>query len=156
MRGIEDLLADHPLFAGLDGDTLALLGGCAHNVVFRGGQRLFAEGEPADRFWVIRHGSVALEVTDPGAGQVIIETVGAGGVVGWSWLIEPYRWRLDAVAQEDTRAVEFDVGCLRAKLDSDPRLGYAMMSRFLPIVVDRLQAARVRLLDLYGSVDDRR
>ncbi len=70
--------------------------------------------------------------------------------MGWSWLLAPYQWRFDAIAQEAVRAVVFDVGCLRTKMEEDPRLGYQLLSRFLPIVVDRLQATRLRLLDLYG------
>jgi CRP-like cAMP-binding protein len=155
VRGIGQILAGHPLFAGLDTATVELLAGCARNVVLKTGERLFAEGEPADRFWLIRHGRVALEVASPGAGQLIVETLAADDVVGWSWLVAPYRWHFDAVAQEQTRAVVFDVGCVRGKLESDPRLGYDLMSRFLPIVVDRLQATRLRLLDLYGSVGGR-
>ena len=139
----------------MDPTTLALLAGCASNVVFDTGERLFVEGDRADRFWILRHGQVSLEVTAPGAGQLIIETLGPNAVVGWSWLVAPYRWSFDAVAQEVTRAVAFDVGCLRAKMDSDPRLGYQLMGRFLPIVVDRLQATRMRLLDLYGDVGSR-
>ena len=155
MRGIDELLAGHDLFVGMDSATLALLAGCASNVVFDTGEQLFVEGDPADRFWILRHGQVSLEVTAPGAGQLIIETLGPGAVVGWSWLVAPYRWSFDAVAQEATRAVAFDVGCLRAKMDSDPRVGYQLMGRFLPIVVDRLQATRMRLLDLYGDVGSR-
>jgi CRP-like cAMP-binding protein len=151
MRGIDELLAEHELFAGVDPATLALLAGCAGNVAYRAGERLFAEGERADRFWIVRHGRVALEMTAPGAEQVIIETLGPGSVVGWSWLVAPYLWRFDGVAQEPTRAAVFDVACLRAKMDADPRVGYQLLSRFLPIVVDRLQATRMRLLDLYGS-----
>jgi CRP/FNR family transcriptional regulator, cyclic AMP receptor protein len=150
MRGVDDLLRDNELLAGLDSGTLALLAGCAANVALRQGERVFAEGEEADRFWIIRHGRVALSVAVPGAGQVIIETVGEGSVVGWSWLIEPYRWRFDAVAQEPTRAVVFDVKCLRPKMDEDPRLGYQLLSRFMPVIVDRLQSTRIRLLDLYA------
>jgi CRP/FNR family transcriptional regulator, cyclic AMP receptor protein len=155
MRGIDELLAGHDLFVGMDPTTLALLAGCASNVVFDTGEHLFVEGDRADRFWILRHGQVSLEVTAPGAGQLIIETLGPSAVVGWSWLVAPYRWSFDAVAQEVTRAVAFDVGCLRAKMDSDPRLGYQLMGRFLPIVVDRLQATRMRLLDLYGDVGSR-
>lgn len=151
MRGIDDLLAEHEVFAGLDPSLMALLAGCAANVVFDAGERLFVEGSPADRFWILRHGRIALEISVPGAGQVIIETLAAGAVVGWSWLVAPYEWRFDGVARELTRAVSFDVACLRPKMDAEPRLGYQVLSRFLPIVVDRLQATRVRLLDLYGT-----
>jgi CRP/FNR family transcriptional regulator, cyclic AMP receptor protein len=155
VTGIDEILASHQLFASLDPATRTLLAGCGANVAFAAGETLFAEGHVADRFWIVRHGRVALEVTAPGAGQMIIETLGPGSVVGWSWLVPPYQWRFDAVAQETTRAVVFDVGCLRTKMDSDPRLGYQLMSRFLPIIVDRLQATRLRLLDLYGSTASR-
>jgi CRP-like cAMP-binding protein len=155
ITGIHRLLADHELFAGLDPATLELLAGCAANVAYSAGETLFVEGGPADRFWIVRHGQVALEVASPGAGQVIIETLGPGSVVGWSWLVAPYQWRFDGIAQESTRAVVFDVGCLRTKMESDPWVGYELMSRFLPIVVDRLQATRLRLLDLYGSTANR-
>jgi CRP-like cAMP-binding protein len=156
ITGIDELLAGHELFAGLDPTTLGLLAGCAANVAFPAGKTLFAEGEPADRFWIVRHGRVALEVTAPGVGKMIIETLGPGSVVGWSWLVPPYQWRFDAVAQETTRAVVFDTACLRTKMDSDPRVGYQLMSRFLPIIVDRLQATRLRLLDLYDNTAGRR
>ena len=155
MKGMNDLIAEHDLFAGLARSTVSLLGGCARNEVYAAGERLFSEGEPADCFWLIRHGRVAIEVASAGVGQVIIETVGAGDVVGWSWLVPPYKWHFDAVAQTRTRTTVFDVRCVRTKLDADPGLGYELMSRFLPIVVDRLQATRLRLLDLYGTVSAR-
>jgi CRP/FNR family transcriptional regulator, cyclic AMP receptor protein len=153
VRGLDELLAAHELFAGLDATTVALLAGCASNAAFGRDEELFVEGGQADRFFVIRHGRVALEVTAPGAGRMIVETLAEGAVVGWSWLVAPYQWRFDAVAQEPTRAFVFDVGCLRAKMDEDPRVGYQLTSRFLPIIVDRLQATRLRLLDLYGSAN---
>ena len=151
MRGIDKLLADHELLAGLDQATLELLTGCARNVVFGVGERLFVEGGQADRFWIVRHGRVALEVTVPGEGQIIIETLGPGAVVGWSWLVPPYQWRFDAIAQDVTRATVFDVGCVRSKMDADARVGYQLLSRFVPVIVDRLQATRLRLLDVYGA-----
>ncbi|HET9076596.1 MAG TPA: cyclic nucleotide-binding domain-containing protein [Acidimicrobiales bacterium] len=150
MKGIDELLAEHELFAGLDQATLSLLAGCASNVVFDPGQQLFVEGGPADRFWIIRHGRVALQVTVPGAGPMTVETLGSGAVVGWSWFVPPYRWRFDATAVEVTRATVFDVGCVRAKMDQDPRVGYQLLSRFVPVIVDRLQATRLRLLDVYS------
>lgn len=151
MRGIDQLLAEHELFAGLDHSTIELLSGCAANAVYDAGERLFVEGGQADRFWIVRHGRVALEITVPGAGQVTVETIGPGSVVGWSWLVAPFRWCFDAVAQEPVRATVFDVGCLRFKMDADSRLGYQLLSRFVPVIVDRLQATRLRLLDLYGN-----
>ena len=150
MKSIADLLAEHELFVGLDPSYAELLAGCATNVALPAGKPIFREGEPADNFWLIRRGRVALELHSPGTGQLLIETLDDNEVLGWSWLLPPYRWHFDAVALEDTGAVMFDGACVRAKFDADPRLGYQLLSRFMPLVVDRLQATRLRLLDLYG------
>lgn len=151
MQTIADLLADHPFFAGAEESTVRMLEGCAKNVHFRVGEFLFKEGEGADQFFVIRRGRVALDIHLPGQGDRVIDTVDAGEVVGWSWLVPPYRWFFDARAVQDVSAVAFDAACLRTKCDEDPELGYALMQRVVRVMYERLQAARVRLLDLYGA-----
>jgi CRP/FNR family cyclic AMP-dependent transcriptional regulator len=154
-RSLESLLADVPIFAGLDGEQLALLAGCAGNVHFERGEYLFRQGDPADAFYVLRGGSVALEAFAPARGSLLIETVGPGEVVGWSWLFAPYRWHFDAQALADVRATGFDGACLRRKCDDDPALGYVLMSRFAQVLIDRLQWTRLRLLDVYGDSSGR-
>ena len=150
MRSIDDLLHEHPFFAGLDSEALTLLAGCAANRRFNPGDYLYREGTPAETFYVIRHGRVAIEAHDQPRGAVVIETMGEGEVLGWSWLIPPHRWMFDARAVDSTRVVVFDGTCLRAKCDEDPRLGYAILKRVAAVMFDRLQGTRVRLLDLYG------
>ena len=150
METIEGLLRDAPVFNGLRPEELALLAGCASNVHFDVGEVLFREGDPADTFYLVRHGSVALELFVPARGSVVIETLEAGEVVGWSWLFPPYRWHFDARALSDLRATGFDGACLRGKCEADPALGYDLMSRFAQVLIERLQWTRLRLLDLYG------
>ena len=150
MKTTERELAEHAFFAGLDADDMALLAGCAVNVGFRADEYVFKEGEPADRFYVVRHGRVAIEVQGPGVGRMVIDTVEDGDILGWSWLVPPYRWLFDARAVETTTAVCLDGTCLRDKCDADPRLGYQLMRRVALVMTRRLAAARVRLLDLYG------
>jgi CRP/FNR family transcriptional regulator, cyclic AMP receptor protein len=150
MQTIEELVRAAPVFAGLQEGQLALIAGCARNARLAAGELLFGQGEPADRFFLIRHGRVALEVYAPGRPPIIVETLEDGEVVGWSWLFAPYRWQLDARAQLDCGLIEFDGACLRGKCDADHELGYQLMSRFAANVVDRLQATRVQLLDVYG------
>jgi CRP/FNR family cyclic AMP-dependent transcriptional regulator len=151
METIDAVLRDMPIFAGLGSEELVLLSGCAGNVRFRAGEVLFREGDPADVFYAIRHGTVALETFVPARGAVTIETIEGGEVVGWSWLFPPYRWHFDARALSLVRATAFDGACLRGKCTDDPALGYELMSRFAQIVIDRLQWTRLRLLDLYGN-----
>jgi CRP/FNR family transcriptional regulator, cyclic AMP receptor protein len=150
-RSLEDVLADVPFLEGLAPDALALIAGCAGNVHFAAGESLFREGEAADTFCIVRHGSVALETFVPARGPVVIETIEAGEVIGWSWLFAPYRWHFDARALTAVRATAFDGACLRQKCDSDPALGYDLMGRFAQVLIERLQWTRLRLLDVYGN-----
>lgn len=151
MHGLDVTLREHPFFAGFAEEHSHILSGCARNRRFDAGHYLFHEGDPADEFFLIRHGRVALEVAAPGQAPVVIATLRKGEVVGASWLIAPYRWMFDARAIELTRAIGIDAACLRGKCDADPRLGYEMMKRFLPILVKRLNATRLQLLDVYGK-----
>lgn len=151
MRSIADLLTAQPVFDGLDDATMALIAGCGVNTRFAAGEHLLREGEPADTFFVLRAGRVALETDAPPRGPVIIETLGPGEVVGWSWLFPPYRWHYDAVALEPVRAVALDGACLRGKCEDDPRLGLELTRRFAGVMLARLQATRLRLLDVYGN-----
>lgn len=150
MDTLEPLLRGHRFFDGLDLAYLRLLAGCARNVRFGAGSFLFREGEPAGEFYLLRAGKVALEVAAPERGPLTVQTVPDGGVIGFSWLFEPHRWEFDARAVEPVRAIALDGVCLRGKCQQDPRLGYDLMQRFARIAVQRLQATRLQLLDVYG------
>lgn len=150
MKTIEAGLQDVRVFQGLSEEELKLIAGCGTNIRFREGETLFRDGEEASTFYLLRHGSVALETFVPARGAVTIETLDPGEVVGWSWLFPPYRWHFDARALSLVRATSFDGACLRKKCETDPRLGYDLMSRFAQVVIDRLQSTRLRLLDVYG------
>lgn len=151
IKALEDLLAETPFFKDLDPAYRSMLAGCGMNVVFRAGDFLFRENDPADRFFLIRAGKVALEIAVPGRGPVIIQTVQEGEVLGWSWLVPPYRMQYDARAVELTRAIAFDGACIRKKCEEDPKLGYEFFKRFVVLIVQRLSALRLQLLDVYGQ-----
>ncbi len=118
------------------------------------GDRLFREGTPAEGCWLIHDGCVALDLSVPGRGQVVVQTLGAGDVLGWSWLIPPYEWHFGAVATRETSATKLDTGQLRRLADEDPRFGYALTLTLFQACAQRLQATRARLLDLYRSPHD--
>ena len=154
MERIETLLAEVPLFEGMGPAELELVAGCARNVRFEAGSVLFREGDRADAFYVVRHGTVAIEAHAPPRGAMTIETIGAGEVIGWSWLFPPHRWNFDARSLSQVRATAFDGACLRGKCEEDPAFGYDLMKRFARVMTERLQWTRLRLLDIYGR--DRR
>src|SRR3989304_10473252 len=103
--------------------------GCASNVRFTEGSYMIREGELANTFFLIRSGRVALEIDVSGKGGLRIETSGPGEILGWSWLIYPYRWHFSGVAVLDTQAIALDGECLRTKCDSDSHFGYEMLKR---------------------------
>ena len=152
MRTLDELLADVPALASLEPGYRTLIAGCAQNRTFEEGASILRAGDSADRFYVVRTGTVALETFVPQRGALTIETLHDGDVVGWSWLFPPYRVQFDARAQGTVHTIEIDGACLRGKCEADPALGYALMRSFAAVVVDRLQATRVRLLDVYAPV----
>jgi len=151
MEGLDRIIHQHRFFAGLEESFLKLVVGCAKNVRFESGQYLFREGGPADQFYLLREGRVALEITAPGRSAVSFLTVGEGEVVGVSWLIPPYHWTFDGRAMGLVRAIALDAKCLRDKCEANHDLGYEMMKRVVPILIQRLHATRLQALDIYGA-----
>ncbi|MFY1668642.1 Crp/Fnr family transcriptional regulator [Plantactinospora sp. WMMB334] len=149
MNRTRDLLAEHPFVAGLAPDRVDRLALYAHPVFRNRGYRLFASGRPATRFWLLRTGEVALDLHTPGRGDVVIENLRGGDVLGWSWLFPPQRWQFGAIVVEPIRAIEFDAPGVRSLMNDDSGFGYELTRRFSAVMLDRLQATRTRLLDLY-------
>lgn len=150
MQTIEEILAQHDFFKGLNPKYFNTLAGCGTNVRFDVGDYLFKEGEDANAFYLIRHGQVAIELYDPRRGQIAIDTVVENEILGWSWLYPPYKWHFSARAVSLTRAIAMDGKCLRDHIESDHELGYELMKRFALIMIDRLKATRLQVLDVYG------
>ena len=148
---LEGVLTDVPLLEGLGSERLARLAEGAQESRFSAGETLFRRGDAADAFYVLRHGTVALETFVPTRGAVTIETIESGEVLGWSWLFPPYRWHFDARALTDLDAVTFDGAGVRRTCDDDPAFGYFLMGRFAQVLMERLQWTRLRLLDVYGD-----
>jgi len=148
-QGFEGILSQHPFFRDLAPEHLGTIVGCASNEVYQAGTFLCREGQPADLFYLLRFGRVAVEIATLTSGPVIVETVEAGEVLGWSWLFPPYRWHFDARAITLVRALALDGACLRKKCEDDAALGYELMKRFAQLAVRRLEATQLQLLDLY-------
>lgn len=151
MQKTEKILAEHPFFEGLAASLLKTIAACATPVSYQAGQVIYHEGDPADQFLVILDGKVAIEIFSAQRGSLVIKTVAAGEVLGWSWLFAPYLRRFDARALKPTSAVALDGRVLREKAEADHRLGYELLKRFSSVVVDRLQATSLQLLDIYGK-----
>ena len=152
MRTVEQLLAGVPALAALSEEHRGVIAGCARNRTFEAETYLLREGEPADVFFVIRRGLVALETFAPQRGPLTLQSLHDSDLLGWSWLVPPYRVAFDARALVRTHTVCFDAACLRGKCEHDAALGYDLLKLFAAVIVARLQNTRMQLLDVYGSV----
>jgi CRP-like cAMP-binding protein len=146
-----NLTVFHPFLNGIGVDALARLSRAPRRATSRPVRASSMKAEPPTGFWLIVAGHVQLDAYLPGRGFVLIESMGAGSVLGWSWLFPPYAWYFGATAVASTSTVEFDAPGVRAMCEADPALGFELTRRFMRVVVDRLQATRIRLLDLYRS-----
>jgi CRP/FNR family transcriptional regulator, cyclic AMP receptor protein len=131
-------------------NKLGVLAEAARDVSFPARYRLFENGGNATRFWLIQSGYVSLDLHVPGEGPVVIETIGIGGLLGWSWLFPPYTWAFGAVAATAVEAFEFDAPTVRECCAADPELGYALRQRISRVLAQRLQAARIKLIGRLG------
>ena len=160
MRSDELIMAPHPFLEGMCEKHLRSLSEAAMRASFAEGECIFREGEPANRFYLIEEGSVFIMSRMPGHSQIVIQTIGAGEALGWSWLFEPYTWLFEpytwhfgARADEPTRALVFCAAQLREQCEEDPKLGYELMKRVSSVVIHRLQATRLKLLNAYAARD---
>ncbi len=151
MEDLKNILAAHPFFQGLKEEYFTLIVGCASNVRVDADQMILREGEEANQFYLIRSGTVSIQVMTPNKGPVIIQTLHEGDILGWSWLVAPFTWHFDAKAVELTRLIALDGKCLRTKCENDHSLGYELMKRFADIMTKRLESTRLQLLDIYGD-----
>lgn len=146
LEPLETRVGLHPFLVGLQSHYIKLLADCALAKQFAAGDYLFRQGEFANRFYLIEEGEVVLEALDPAGKSVVIEEVGPGKLVGWSWLFPPYVWHFDARATKPTTAIFFYGTILREYCAKDPSLGFELFKRMSQVMIERLQSARTRLI----------
>ncbi|HZS17130.1 MAG TPA: cyclic nucleotide-binding domain-containing protein [Candidatus Udaeobacter sp.] len=144
-------VALHPFLAGMEHAHLALLSDCAIPVHFEKGHIIFREGEMASRFYLIELGKVALESNETVSKPIVIDTIGAGELLGWSWMFPPYVWNFTARAVERTSAIFFYGTILREYCERNPSLGFQLFKRMAPVMLRRLQAARQKIVAIQAG-----
>lgn len=147
MQSIENFLSSHKFFSGLDQAYIKFLAGAATESQLKEGDALFKQGERADRFYLLRSGQISIQVPALMGPPLEIQTLGENQVLGWSWLIAPYRWNFLARALTDSDVLEFDGSAILAHCEHDPKFGYELLKRFAALMSERLDAARQKMMD---------
>jgi CRP-like cAMP-binding protein len=147
VKTLHDIVAAQVFFAGLSQEHLRTFADSAMQTWFEAGELIFHDGDLANRFYLIIEGKVALESSVKNGDAVVLQTLGPGELLGWSWLFSPYVWRLRARAVEPTEAIFFYGTRLRAQCELNHDLGYELFKRISEVMMQRLQIARGRFLD---------
>jgi len=148
MNGLHEAITNHAFFHGIKPEYRSIVTDGAKEVHFKVGDVLFREGDPANEFYLIETGKIALEAHEPANGTVLVQTLGAGEALGWSWLFPPFRWHFQARAIEPTTAICLNGAHLLITTERDHDFGYELMKRVAQVVIHRLQATRKQLLGL--------
>jgi len=148
---LEKAVAQHPFVRGMTGAHLRLLADCAMFTRFDAGQMIFHEGEIANRFYLIEKGKVTIETRGGEGEMIVVQTLGPGEVLGWSWLYAPYYWHFSACAAEATQAIFFYGTRLRERCEEDREFGFQLMRRVTAILMQRLQVTVQETVRLAGG-----
>jgi CRP-like cAMP-binding protein len=141
------LVAQHPFFMGMIPRHLQQLSEAAIQLQFEEGENIFAEGSPANRFYLILKGKVVLECEMADRNMIAVQTLGPGDDLGWSWLFPPYSMHFNARALEPTTAIFFYGTRLREQCDEDHEMGYQLMKRIAEVATKCLHATQTRLME---------
>ena len=147
MSSIKDYLSSHAFFSGLNDDFIEFLADSATKMRIKEGESLFKQGERADKFYLLRSGQISIQVPALMGPTLDIQTLGEDQILGWSWLISPYRWSFQARAVEDSEVIEFDGSAILERCEKDPAFGYELFKRFAALMSERLDAARQKMMD---------
>lgn len=151
MKKINDILRAHPFFKDCTDDEVHLISQCGEHRAFEKNNFLAKENNKADVFYLIIKGRVAICTTTPNKKNNTIQTISDEEMFGWSWLFPPYQWMFDAIALDKTSTITLNGDCLKQKIENDSALGYKLMKQFSLMIIQRLNATRLQLLDIYGS-----
>jgi CRP/FNR family cyclic AMP-dependent transcriptional regulator len=151
MKTILDLLKECSFFSDLSHEELEFIASCGRLVHFCQGEKIASYGDSADSFFLIRDGKVALSIETLVERPFLFKTLGPFDIVGLSWLIPPYRWTSSAYAQTEVKALAFHGKCIREKCEKDHHLGFKLMKHLLQVMVEREDALKLHLIDIYGK-----
>jgi CRP/FNR family cyclic AMP-dependent transcriptional regulator len=145
-NALDEAIQNHPLFHRMKPEHIAVLLEGAKEVQLEAGDVLFRQGEPANRLCLIESGKVALEAHEPGDGTTLVQTLGPGEALGWSWLFPPFSWHFQARALEPTCVIALSGAHLLSTAERDHEFGYELMKRVAQVVIHRLEAVRRQLV----------
>lgn len=147
---IVKILQEQAFFHGLSSEFIDFLAEHAMEKTLKKGEILFEHGQPADRFYLVHEGRIVIEVPAIYGPSLEVQSLGSDKILGWSWLIPPYKWSFQARVEEASSVIEFDGKAVLARCKGDPRFGYEVLKRFSSLMSERLNAARKKMMEAWN------
>lgn len=151
MDKIKKLISEKPFFRDLKSEYIDILAKYATKSEYQPFDFIFKIGEDANNFYLVESGNVAIELFSSEKGIIRIQTVGEGDILGWSWMLPPYKWHFEARTIENTSLIVFDGKAILKECEKNQGFGYEILKRYMVVMAERLEAARYQLLDVYGN-----
>ncbi|MDH3281045.1 MAG: Crp/Fnr family transcriptional regulator [Gammaproteobacteria bacterium] len=151
MTNIREYLESHEFFSGISASGLDFLAANAQARQWARGEALFVQEDVAKHFYVVITGEVSVQIPALYGPPLIVQNLGEGAVLGWSWLIEPFRWAFEAHTKADSEIIQFDGRAILARCEADHEFGYALFKRFARLMSKRLEAARLKMMDSWAA-----
>ncbi len=149
-QSIDDYLSSHAFFSGLDKRSKEFLSNSAEVLQIKQDEILFQSGGSSDKFYLLLNGEISVRVPALMGPALEIHKLQPDQVLGWSWLIPPYRWNFQALALEDSELLEFDGSIILAHCEEDSAFGYELLKIFAALMSERLDRARQKLMDQWN------
>lgn len=149
-NSIQQVLSDAPVFSGLSDDFIARLAAHASERKVQSGEVLFRSGEQARHFFMLIDGEVSIEIPAVTGPTLQVQRLRPIRVLGWSWLLPPFKWSFNARAETDSTVLEFDGEAVLKDCEADPAFGYEVIKRFSALMAERLDAAHKKMMEQWS------
>lgn len=147
---LKEVLSEAPVFNRMSGDYIERLAGHAVEKSVESGEVLFRIGEPAESFFMLIDGEVSIEIPAVSGPTLQVQRLKAVRVLGWSWLLPPFKWSFNARAETNSRVLVFDGAAVLTDCESDPAFGYEVVKRFSALMAERLDAAHKKMMEQWS------
>lgn len=143
-----EALASLPLFTGMSLQEIEHVARLGEVRMYPVGERLFAQGDPADRLHILLSGRVNI-VFKPHDGDLLsVAVIDPGGVFGWSSALGRRAYTSSAVSLDACQTFSLRGVALRELCELHPETGVTILERLAQVIADRLDSTHTQVVDL--------
>jgi CRP/FNR family cyclic AMP-dependent transcriptional regulator len=145
-------LESHEVFQLLRPEQVSILSSASEEVAFKAGETIFRRGEPADDFFVVLEGQVALRMLRPAGVSLLIDEVTGGAIFGSCLCFQIDTYTLTAQCTEDSRILKIKASTLKRLMDDDLVMGYAIQTMISRVYFKRYVDTMHKLQAIVQSI----